>query len=276
MRVLGVDPGLTRCGLGVVDGGPGGGREVRCVAVDVVRTPADAPLATRLLARRRRGRALDRAAPAGRRRRRAGVQPAQRAHGDGHRAGQRGGRAARGPGRAAGRLPHAERGEGRRHRRGPGRQGAGHRHGDPPARARRGAAARPTPPTRSRWRSATAGGRRCWTGWPRRASGRRSSPAATGPGCAAAAAASAAGRPMTRHARVGRTVDSRAGRRATWAQSDDRGRAGRGAGDRAGPRRRRGRRGRAGGARHPGDARRAAARASRRGWRRRSWCGRTR
>jgi crossover junction endodeoxyribonuclease RuvC len=56
VRVLGVDPGLTRCGLGVVDGGPsgglggglGGGREVRCVAVDVVRTPADAPLAQRL------------------------------------------------------------------------------------------------------------------------------------------------------------------------------------------------------------------------------------
>jgi crossover junction endodeoxyribonuclease RuvC len=48
VRVLGVDPGLTRCGLGVVDGGPG--REVRCVAVDVVRTPADAELAQRLLA----------------------------------------------------------------------------------------------------------------------------------------------------------------------------------------------------------------------------------
>ncbi|HJQ45534.1 MAG TPA: crossover junction endodeoxyribonuclease RuvC [Amycolatopsis sp.] len=47
MRVLGVDPGLTRCGLGVVDGGKG--RTVSCVAVDVVRTPADAPLATRLL-----------------------------------------------------------------------------------------------------------------------------------------------------------------------------------------------------------------------------------
>ena len=50
VRVLGVDPGLTRCGLGVVDGGPNGGREVRCVAVDVLRTPADAPLAKRLLA----------------------------------------------------------------------------------------------------------------------------------------------------------------------------------------------------------------------------------
>jgi crossover junction endodeoxyribonuclease RuvC len=48
VRVLGVDPGLTRCGLGVVDGG--GGRTVRCVDVDVVRTPADAPVAERLLA----------------------------------------------------------------------------------------------------------------------------------------------------------------------------------------------------------------------------------
>lgn len=47
MRVLGVDPGLTRCGLGVVDGGSG--RSVRCVAVDVVRTPVDADLADRLL-----------------------------------------------------------------------------------------------------------------------------------------------------------------------------------------------------------------------------------
>jgi len=47
VRVLGVDPGLTRCGLGVVDGGTG--RTVKCVAVDVVRTPADASLAERLL-----------------------------------------------------------------------------------------------------------------------------------------------------------------------------------------------------------------------------------
>jgi crossover junction endodeoxyribonuclease RuvC len=47
VRVLGVDPGLTRCGLGVVDGA--GGRRVRAVAVDVVRTPPDAPLPQRLL-----------------------------------------------------------------------------------------------------------------------------------------------------------------------------------------------------------------------------------
>ncbi len=48
VRVLGVDPGLTRCGLGVVEGEPG--RALRAVAVDVVRTPADAPLAERLVA----------------------------------------------------------------------------------------------------------------------------------------------------------------------------------------------------------------------------------
>ena len=47
MRVLGVDPGLTRCGLGVVDGGAG--RAVRCVAVDVARTDADLPVERRLL-----------------------------------------------------------------------------------------------------------------------------------------------------------------------------------------------------------------------------------
>jgi len=37
VRVLGVDPGLTRCGLGVVESGQG--RTVRMVAVGVVRTP---------------------------------------------------------------------------------------------------------------------------------------------------------------------------------------------------------------------------------------------
>ncbi len=40
MRVLGVDPGLTRCGIGVVDGAPG--PPARLVHVEVVRTPADA------------------------------------------------------------------------------------------------------------------------------------------------------------------------------------------------------------------------------------------
>jgi crossover junction endodeoxyribonuclease RuvC len=47
VRVLGVDPGLTRCGLGVVDGAPG---RATLVAVDVVRTPSGDELGLRLVA----------------------------------------------------------------------------------------------------------------------------------------------------------------------------------------------------------------------------------
>jgi crossover junction endodeoxyribonuclease RuvC len=48
VRVLGVDPGLTRCGLGVVEGAVG--RPLRLVAVEVVRTPPGDGIGTRLLA----------------------------------------------------------------------------------------------------------------------------------------------------------------------------------------------------------------------------------
>ncbi|OIK28833.1 crossover junction endodeoxyribonuclease RuvC [Streptomyces malaysiense] len=48
MRVLGVDPGLTRCGIGVVEGVAG--RPLTMIGVGVVRTPADAELSRRLLA----------------------------------------------------------------------------------------------------------------------------------------------------------------------------------------------------------------------------------
>ena len=48
MRVMGVDPGLTRCGLGVVEGGPG--KPLRMIAVGVVRTPTSDDPASRLLA----------------------------------------------------------------------------------------------------------------------------------------------------------------------------------------------------------------------------------
>ena len=47
MRVLGVDPGLTRCGIGVVEGSTG--RTLSLVHVQVVRTPPEDPLAARLL-----------------------------------------------------------------------------------------------------------------------------------------------------------------------------------------------------------------------------------
>ena len=45
---MGVDPGLTRCGLSVVENR--GGRQIFAVDVDVVRTAADEPLPKRLLA----------------------------------------------------------------------------------------------------------------------------------------------------------------------------------------------------------------------------------
>ena len=48
MRVMGVDPGLTRCGLSVIEST--GGRQVVALDVDVVRTPSDMALHRRLLA----------------------------------------------------------------------------------------------------------------------------------------------------------------------------------------------------------------------------------
>lgn len=48
IRVLGVDPGLTRCGLGVVEGSPG--RPLTALGYDVVRTPVTDDLGVRLVA----------------------------------------------------------------------------------------------------------------------------------------------------------------------------------------------------------------------------------
>lgn len=46
MRVLGIDPGLTRCGLGIVEGEPG--RMMRLAHVSVVRSAPDVELGVRL------------------------------------------------------------------------------------------------------------------------------------------------------------------------------------------------------------------------------------
>ena len=48
MRVLGVDPGLTRCGVGVIDGAPG--RPLTMAAAGVIMTPPEHDVARRLLA----------------------------------------------------------------------------------------------------------------------------------------------------------------------------------------------------------------------------------
>jgi crossover junction endodeoxyribonuclease RuvC len=47
MRVLGIDPGLTRCGMGVVEGQVG--QPLTLVDVNVLRTSADLPVAQRLV-----------------------------------------------------------------------------------------------------------------------------------------------------------------------------------------------------------------------------------
>ncbi len=54
-RVLGIDPGLTRCGYAVVDGGPG---RISAVAMGVIRTPASDGLPNRLAALQRELAAL--------------------------------------------------------------------------------------------------------------------------------------------------------------------------------------------------------------------------
>ena len=47
MRILGIDPGLTRCGVGIVD--LNSNRHASFVAVHVIRTPSASDLPTRLL-----------------------------------------------------------------------------------------------------------------------------------------------------------------------------------------------------------------------------------
>ena len=58
MRVLGIDPGLSRCGYGAVEAAAPGGRGAKAIAVGVLRTPPDAPLPQRLAELQRELRAL--------------------------------------------------------------------------------------------------------------------------------------------------------------------------------------------------------------------------
>ena len=114
MRVLGVDPGLTRCGVGVVEGVPG--RPCTLVAYYVVYTDPDDDLALRLLH-------LDRSLTelvAEHRPESVAVERVFSQHnvrtvmGTAQASGDRG--AGRGAGRAAGADVHPERGQGRRDR----------------------------------------------------------------------------------------------------------------------------------------------------------------
>jgi crossover junction endodeoxyribonuclease RuvC len=56
--VLGVDPGLSRCGYGCLESTRAGGRDARAVAIGVLRTPVDAPVPERLAELQRELRTL--------------------------------------------------------------------------------------------------------------------------------------------------------------------------------------------------------------------------
>ena len=102
LRVLGIDPGLTRCGYAVVDGRRPAPSRPWPSASSAPRRPRSAAAAPGRAARRAGG--ADRRVPARRRRRRARVLPGQRAHGDDRRPGQRAG-PGRGRRRRAARSP---------------------------------------------------------------------------------------------------------------------------------------------------------------------------
>ena len=161
MRVLGIDPGLTRCGWGVVDGAPG--RPPTAVDVGVVRSSPDLDLELRLLE-------LHTAVTALLREHRPDVVAIERvftqnnkgtATGTAQAAGVAALAAAQADRPVAWHTP--ERGEGRRHRQRPRGQGPGDADGHPACSAWPRRPSRPTPPTRSRWRSARSGaaGQRC-------------------------------------------------------------------------------------------------------------------
>jgi crossover junction endodeoxyribonuclease RuvC len=58
VRVLGIDPGLSRCGYGAVESASPGGRDARAIAAGVLRTPPSSPLPERLAELQRELRAL--------------------------------------------------------------------------------------------------------------------------------------------------------------------------------------------------------------------------
>ena len=201
VRVLGVDPGLTRCGIGVVEGGrgrrsPGRGR---CRAHAGHATPGAARLPrTELDAVARPVRARRHRPGAGLRR-----VTSQR---DGHRAGLRVALLAAARSGLPSLMHTPDRGQGGGHRLAARRQGAGDSHGDPDPAAWTPRPSPPTPPTPSPSRSATCGAAPAsQAGW-RSAAGR--------PSAAPAAKAARGDRLRPRDRAAGRP--GLGGRRGRW------------------------------------------------------------
>ena len=161
--VLGIDPGVSRCGYGVVRARRR--HRVRAVACGVIRTAAGRPAPG---AARRAADELDgagRRAPPGGDGGRAGAVPGEHPHRDVGGAGERARARRRGACRCPGRALQPERGEAGGHRRRRRRQGRGAADGDAaaraardpaPARRRRRARARAVPLWRAPLRAAGA------------------------------------------------------------------------------------------------------------------------
>ena len=155
MRVLGIDPGLTRCGVGVVEGETG--RPLTLVDVGVVRTSADLPVAQRLVS-------IERAIDAWIEEHRPDVVAVERVFARSDVSTVMGTAQASGIAMVCAARrgltvahAHAQRGQGRGVRQRPRRQGPGRRDGHPHPAARRRRPSPPTPPTRWRSPSPTSG-----------------------------------------------------------------------------------------------------------------------
>ena len=140
MRVLGIDPGLTRCGIGVVEGTVG--RPLTLVDVNVLRTSSDLPVPERLVT-------IEQGIDAWLDEYRPDAVAVERVFARSDVSTVMGTAQASGiamvvrrPARAAGRAAHPERGQGRGVRQRPRRQGPGRRDGDPDPAAGRAAQAR--------------------------------------------------------------------------------------------------------------------------------------
>ena len=154
MFVLGIDPGLSRCGYGLVSRAEAGGA-LRAHAAGVVETDPALALADRLLILHTELSALLERAAARGGRRRARLLPGQREDRHVGGPGERPGAGRRGGGGVRDRPVHLQRGQA-----GPGGvrggdQGAGAADGGPGARACRLSRGRPTSPMPWRWPSAT-------------------------------------------------------------------------------------------------------------------------
>ena len=156
--VLGIDPGVSRCGYGVVRRD---GSTFRAVAYGVIRTPPRDELPDRLATLLARARRAHRRVPA-----RSAMAVERVLFQVNTRTAMSVGQASglalalAGARRGAGRALQPQRGEARGRRRRRRRQVRGAADGDAAPAAGRRAPIRPTPPTRSRSRSATGGGRR--------------------------------------------------------------------------------------------------------------------